>query len=556
MKKYLFYVLLAIVVITFTGCPILFKPLNIDDQIANEGQKFQLELTQYTRATNVESITYTVEDSVGEIEGKFYIWDDPVYENDGKEEVTISAENERGVKKEDTFTITVNRKPDAPNLPEPSNDATDVSTNQVLEWECSDPEDYSLTYDIYFGEDATPSLAKEDVDEKNYDPGKLKYETTYYWKVIVEDELGAENEGPLWTFTTRLATRLDLTVTTSPDTGLDISIDGEDYKSPKTLPVRINTSVDFEVLSPQEIDRVATVTGVDTKYIFDQWNNNDDSYSRTATMTSNATYTANMNIEYKVETGTHPEDFANIEGADWYEVDATQTFTASDTNEAIFERWKINDIPAGTETTIEATVDSPKKVIAFYNQKPTIDITDQELYEGEELEIDLDDYASDPDGDPLTYSLESGVGTITDAIYTYSTDIDASGTYDVTIEANDGREGTAEDTFTITVKNVNEAPNEPHSPIPTNEATNVSVNLELEWECSDPDDDDLTYDIYFAPHDSPPKIAEDYDEKSFNYSNYYEELDNEKMYYWKIVARDENGAETEGPLWLFTTEAN
>jgi hypothetical protein len=552
----MFYVLLVLIVIIFSGCPVVFNPLEIPDQIANEGKGFELELTQYTNAINVENVTYKVESGVGEIEGTYYVWDDPVYEDDGKEEVVISAENEREVKKEDSFTITVNSKPEKPNSPDPSDGATDVSTNKVLEWDCSDPENYSLTYDIYFGEGATPLVVKEDVDEKKYDPGELKYETTYYWKIVAEDELGAENEGPLWTFTTRLATRVDLTITTSPDTGLDISIDGTDYESPKTLPVRINTSVDFEVLTPQEKDLNSYVEGNDTRYTFTKWNDDVKDAERTEEINEDDTYTALMDKKYKVETATNPEDLVDINGAGWYETDATQTFTAPEVPDYNFEYWEINESNESTESTIEVTIDSPKKIVAFYNHIPTLSIPDQEVDEGETLEIDLDDYASDPDGDTLTYSL-NGTGTITNSTYSYSPGYDESGTYEVTIGVNDGRGGKSQDRFQVVVNNVNRAPVKPHSPSPDNNATDVSVNnLTLSWECSDPDGDKLEHDLYFDTFKYPgsPEVS-GYPTTSIRVSDFYDkELEEGKTYYWKIKAKDGNGEETTGPIWSFTTE--
>ncbi|OAA31353.1 hypothetical protein AT15_07600 [Kosmotoga arenicorallina S304] len=87
------------------------------------------------------------------------------------------------------------------------------------------------------------------------------------------------------------------------------------------------------------------------------------------------------------------------------------------------------------------------------NRAPTLSISDQSVNEGETLTLNLLDYASDPDGDTLSFTL-TGVGEITDAIYTFSPDYDTLGTYNVEIEVSDGNGGVAIDSFIVTVNNV------------------------------------------------------------------------------------------------------
>lgn len=62
----------------------------------------------------------------------------------------------------------------------------------------------------------------------------------------------------------------------------------------------------------------------------------------------------------------------------------------------------------------------------------------------------------------------------------------------------------------------------------------------------------MTYDVYFGSNNPPPQI-------SFNVSGnctYTDLLNFNKTYYWKIVAWDEHGLKTSGPIWYFTTEEN
>ena len=43
----------------------------------------------------------------------------------------------------------------------------------------------------------------------------------------------------------------------------------------------------------------------------------------------------------------------------------------------------------------------------------------------------------------------------------------------------------------------NNPPNYPYDPFPENGAIDIDINANLSWSCSDPDGDDLTYDVYF-----------------------------------------------------------
>jgi len=93
-------------------------------------------------------------------------------------------------------------------------------------------------------------------------------------------------------------------------------------------------------------------------------------------------------------------------------------------------------------------------------------------------------------------------------------------------------------------------PNQPSGPSPANGATGVSRNADLSWSCSDPDGDPLTYDVYFGTGTPPPIAKTDYSKTSYDPG----ELLYGTTCHWKIVARDSNRVEKEGPIWNFRTE--
>ena len=101
----------------------------------------------------------------------------------------------------------------------------------------------------------------------------------------------------------------------------------------------------------------------------------------------------------------------------------------------------------------------------------------------------------------------------------------------------------------VIVEEANSPPNTSSSPWPANRARGVSINADLNWSGGDPDaGDTVTYDVYFGTSETPPLVSNDqsgttYDPGTLAYTKYY----------WKVIATDNHGASTAGPLWDFST---
>jgi hypothetical protein len=95
--------------------------------------------------------------------------------------------------------------------PEPSNGAVNVKQTPVLTWS---PSVFATSHELYFGTDkdavknadtGSPEYkGTRDVGAESYDPGKLEWDSTYYWRI---DEVNNTNPdspwaGILWSFTT------------------------------------------------------------------------------------------------------------------------------------------------------------------------------------------------------------------------------------------------------------------------------------------------------------------------------------------------------------------
>ena len=98
-----------------------------------------------------------------------------------------------------------NNPPTMPSNPKPADGETGVRYgNVVLSWVCSDPDGDELTFYVYFKKGATPTetdLATV-TTQASYTVGELNLITTYYWKIVAEDDKGGKTEGPVWRFTT------------------------------------------------------------------------------------------------------------------------------------------------------------------------------------------------------------------------------------------------------------------------------------------------------------------------------------------------------------------
>jgi hypothetical protein len=99
---------------------------------------------------------------------------------------------------------------------------------------------------------------------------------------------------------------------------------------------------------------------------------------------------------------------------------------------------------------------------------------------------------------------------------------------------------------------VNTPPNTPSDPLPANETVHVDVDTNLSWIGGDPDPEDIiTYDVYLGTTTLPPKAVSNQSTTEYN----PETMNYNTTYYWKIIAWDNHGHHTGGPLWSFTTQS-
>jgi hypothetical protein len=92
--------------------------------------------------------------------------------------------------------------PPVPSNPQPASGATRIGVYTSLSWECGDPENDQVTYDLYLGTDPHPPLYYSRLRQNSYSPYHLAYDSVYYWKVVAINEAYNATSGPVWDFRT------------------------------------------------------------------------------------------------------------------------------------------------------------------------------------------------------------------------------------------------------------------------------------------------------------------------------------------------------------------
>jgi len=96
--------------------------------------------------------------------------------------------------------------PYIPHNPSPSNGFDPVRPiTQDLSWTGGDPDSCSIVeYDVYLEamDDTPDEIVSSSQQKTTFDPGILRYNTIYYWKIVAQDSAGHVTVSPIWHFVT------------------------------------------------------------------------------------------------------------------------------------------------------------------------------------------------------------------------------------------------------------------------------------------------------------------------------------------------------------------
>jgi len=397
------------------------------------------------------------------------------------------------------FTTCVNGAPYTPSNPNPGNGTTGISVNADLSWTGGDPNGDPVTYDIYFGTTNPPPLVNLSNPDTSYDPGIMQSLTTYYWKIIAWDDHGASTLGPVWHFTTVFVPNNPPYTPYNPN------------PPNHATDMSINTDINWTGGDPDPYD---TVT-------YDVYFGTVSPPPKIVGNQSATTYdpgTLNYGTKY------------------YWRIVAWDNHGAS-ASSSIWDFTTHNDPPNTPGTPNPANHATNVLVTA------SLSWTGGDPNPGDIVQYDVYFEADDSTPDVLVSNHQSGTIYDPPGAMNYNTHY----YWQIVAWDNHGA-STPGPIWDFTTEN--RAPNVPNDPDPYDGETDVGVNHDISWNCSDPDGDPLTYDIYFGDYSPPPKIEEDWPSMTYDQGT----MSGETIYYWKIVAKDNHGGSTEGPIWDFTTE--
>ena len=216
--------------------------------------------------------------------------------------------------------------------------------------------------------------------------------------------------------------------------------------------------------------------------------NNDPSGNDWTWISATFNKDTSNNYEYMVNLGSEINTAGTYYFASRFSLDSTNyKYGGYSENGGGF--WDGTDIVNGELTVVE-------------NQAPVLtQIGDQNIFEDQPDTLILQ--ASDPDEEPVSFSVSGGSGETISATINEDTlflnpaaDYNSTTGIELTVTAEDGQGGTVSETFTVTIDPVNDAPvitaieDQEYS-----EGEQISLTLEA----SDVDDDDLTWSAENLP---------------------------------------------------------
>jgi hypothetical protein len=390
----------------------------------------------------------------------------------------------------------LNHAPNEPSNPAPANQTTGVSLTPSLSWTGGDPDGDPVTYDVFFGTATTPPKVASNQSALTYNPGTLDYSMVYYWKIIAWDNHSFSSEGPLWHFTTK-ANNPPVFGTPSPLNGSS----GQPLSFTWSIPISDPEGDSFDWTIQCSNGDATGVTGA---------------YNGTKSLPlSDLSY----HTTYKVWVNATDPTGSDLYTKRWY------TFTTKESLPPVF----------GTPTPANQSTGNP-------------------------LNLTWSIPINDPEGDSFDWTIQCSNGQMTGAISDSNgtktlglTGLSYNTTYKVWVNATDpdGSQLYTRRWYLFTTKQVtNNPPYVPSNETPPSGAIDVSITTTLSWTGGDPDNDPVTYDVYCGTTTPPPIVSHNQSTTSYNPGK----LASFTKYYWRIVAWDDHGHHTTGPLWNFTTE--
>ncbi len=169
----------------------------------------------------------------------------------------------------------------------------------------------------------------------------------------------------------------------------------------------------------------------------------------------------------------------------------------------------------------------------------------------------------DLDGDVITYQIEVAKNsaftldkqTFNSQSTTQSVPLEEDVAYYWRVKATDGEASSAYSSvfkfYTYGLGVTNHLPFSPELVSPALNSVQTGATVNLQWTASDVDtSDSLTYDVYFGTTELPTNVISTNQSTSILNKT----VSPSTTYYWKVVVNDNQGGQTIGQIWNFTTD--
>jgi hypothetical protein len=377
--------------------------------------------------------------------------------------------------------------------PIPANNSIDIELNITLSWSGGDPDGDPVSYNIFFGTNSNPPNVEVVYLPNTYNPGTLEYNTKYYWRIDTYSYNGEATTGPLWTFITKNNTPPIVPNTPSP--------------SNNSINIPRNINLSWFGGDPD---------GDMVKY---------DIYFGTNIIPPNVVIEYNK-LEYNPGLLNYNTNY-------YWRVDAIDDYGYITTGPL----WKFT-------TKDDSPPNTPGDPIPD-NQSINISVNITLIWSG-----------GDPDNDPVTYNLYLGkdsnppleIENLNVTMYTPNR-LDFISRYYWRVDAIDDYGYITTGPLWTFITRENAPPHIPNEPVPANNSTNIYIDAILSWKGGDPDNDPVTYDVYFGTESNPPKVESNLSILSYKPTD----MNTTTMYYWRLEAWDNYNNSASSPIWNFKT---
>lgn len=399
-------------------------------------------------------------------------------------------------------SMIVNSLPDIPSLPQPANGSTNIETDTTLSWYCSDPDGDELSYNIYFGTSLTFKLVQTNFQNNTYTPQQILNDSTYLWKIVAYDVIGDSTEGPVWHFTTGTFT-----------CGEDF-VDDRDGQIYGTIAIGeqcwMKENLNIGTMIPGSINM--SNNEIFEKYCFDDIPENCDTWGGLYQWDETMQY-----ITVEGSQGVCPEGWHVPSDSEWFTL---ENYVDPTITNPVQKNWR--GVDCGTKLKINGSSGFDALMAGWrYHDGEFLYSDERTIFWSSTKHGNFYWFRILYVSNPKSYRNE-------------------------TLKTHGNSIRCLKNEF-----NLNDPPQVPSQPEPYDNALEVDIDTHLSWICSDPNGDEITYNIYFGTYNTLEMVTQNHPTNNFDPGI----LHYDSSYFWKIVAYDIAGDSTEGPLWSFTTKS-